>query len=72
MAAPRSRYGSLVDGRLLAQRQVLEGEVSLPAEEKSEKPKEVKERGKNVEIRRYSGFRNGSAPHLQLLGAAPA
>jgi len=32
-------------GQLLAQRQVLEAEVSLPAEEKREKPKEVKERG---------------------------
>jgi len=32
-------------GQLLAQRQVLEAEVSLPAEETREKPKEVKERG---------------------------
>src|SRR5215470_12948964 len=57
-------------GQLLAQRQVLEAEVSLPAEEKREKPKEVKERGKNVEIGRYPGFRNCSGPHLPAVGCS--
>src|SRR5499425_3558161 len=36
-------------------------EVSLPAEEKRKKPKEVKERGEDVEIGRYPGLRNCSA-----------
>jgi hypothetical protein len=53
----RSRHCSLVDGELLAQGEVLEGEVSMAAEEEREKPKQVKEKGDH-----HAGIVFGSKP----------
>jgi len=41
----RSRRGALVDGGLLAEGQVFEGELAMAAEEKGEQPQHVKQEG---------------------------
>jgi hypothetical protein len=38
----RSASGSLIDGKLLAQGEVLEGELAMSAEQEREKPEHVK------------------------------
>jgi hypothetical protein len=58
----RSRHCSLVNGELLAQGQVLEGELSMAAKEEREKPKQVKE-----EDDHRGGIVFGSEPIDQVL-----
>jgi len=55
------RHCSLVDSKLLAQGQVLEGELSMAAHKEREKPKEVKEDDHRA------GIVFGSKPIDQLL-----
>jgi hypothetical protein len=60
-----ARRRSLVDGELVAQSQVFEGELAVAAEEDGEEPKQVEQDSDHREIVA------GSGPADQLLGRRP-